>query len=82
MQLDSDLPRNAAAPAKAEEPIIRVRDVVVGFGDRIILKGLSLDVAPMRSAPMARRPAPTRPFSAMAGWRMSMRRPMSAAPAA
>ena len=43
MQLDSDLTRNAA-PAKLDEPIISVRDVVVGFGDRIILKGLSLDV--------------------------------------
>jgi len=43
MQLDSDLTRNTA-PAKLDEPIISVRDVVVGFGDRIILKGLSLDV--------------------------------------
>ncbi|HEY9215556.1 MAG TPA: ATP-binding cassette domain-containing protein [Ancylobacter sp.] len=44
MQLDSDLARNTLGAAPAEEPIIRVRDVVVGFGDRIILKGLSLDV--------------------------------------
>ena len=27
-----------------EEPIIRVRDLVVGFRDRNILKGLSLDI--------------------------------------
>ncbi len=27
-----------------DEPIIRVRDIVVGFGDRVILDGLSLDV--------------------------------------
>ncbi|WP_425353776.1 ABC transporter ATP-binding protein [Ancylobacter gelatini] len=36
--------RSAARIAPATEPIISVRDVVVGFGDRIILNGLSLDV--------------------------------------
>ncbi|WP_029348997.1 ABC transporter ATP-binding protein [Bosea sp. 117] len=34
----------ASRKGEAGEPIIRVRDLVVGFGDRIILKGLSLDV--------------------------------------
>ncbi len=26
------------------EPIIRVRDLVVGFGDRVVMKGLDLDI--------------------------------------
>lgn len=34
----------ARVKTPSAEPIIRVRDVVVGFGDRIILNGLSLDV--------------------------------------
>jgi len=34
----------AVQPPAAPEPIIRVRDLVVGFGERIILNGLSLDV--------------------------------------
>lgn len=34
----------ARVTTTSAEPIIRVRDVVVGFGDRIILNGLSLDV--------------------------------------
>lgn len=36
--------RLAATPASASEVVISVRDLVVGFGDRIILDGLSLDV--------------------------------------
>ncbi|MFK8250810.1 ABC transporter ATP-binding protein [Ancylobacter terrae] len=36
--------RRARRPAPEPEPIIRVRDLVVGFDDRIVLKGLSLDV--------------------------------------
>ena len=32
------------APATAPEPIIRVRDLVVGFGSKIVMKGLNLDI--------------------------------------
>ncbi|KQO79233.1 ABC transporter ATP-binding protein [Methylobacterium sp. Leaf465] len=32
------------APAVAPEPIIRVRDLVVGFGSKIVMKGLNLDI--------------------------------------
>lgn len=35
---------NALPPAPAPRPIIRVSDLVVGFADKIILEGLSLDV--------------------------------------
>lgn len=31
-------------PATAPEPIIRVRDLVVGFGSKIVMKGLNLDI--------------------------------------
>ncbi|GJE59900.1 ABC transporter ATP-binding protein [Methylobacterium trifolii] len=34
----------AAPPAPASDAIIRVRDLVVGFGERTILKGLNLDI--------------------------------------
>ncbi len=47
MQLDSQAPRSngaAASEVAPGEPIIRVRDLVVGFGERVILNGLSLDV--------------------------------------
>ncbi len=27
-------------------PVIRIRDLVVGFGDRLIMNGLNLDVMP------------------------------------
>jgi len=33
-----------AAPAESREVVIRVRDLVVGFGDRLVMKGLDLDV--------------------------------------
>ena len=33
-----------AAPADAPAPIIRVRDLVVGFGSKIVMKGLNLDI--------------------------------------
>ncbi|MGJ0510384.1 MAG: ABC transporter ATP-binding protein [Methylocystis sp.] len=36
--------RDAGAPAG--EPIISVRDLVVGFGDRLVMNGLNLDVYP------------------------------------
>ncbi|GAB4065630.1 ABC transporter ATP-binding protein [Ancylobacter sonchi] len=42
MQLDADLSHPQAEPT--DEPIIHVSDLVVAFGDRKILKGLSLDV--------------------------------------
>jgi len=32
------------APATAPEPIIRVRDLMVGFGSKIVMKGLNLDI--------------------------------------
>jgi phospholipid/cholesterol/gamma-HCH transport system ATP-binding protein len=38
------LPAACAAAAPAREALIRVRDLSVGFGDRLINKGLSLDV--------------------------------------
>lgn len=34
----------ATASAAAPEPIIRVRDLVVGFGSKIVMKGLDLDI--------------------------------------
>ena len=39
-------PPPASAPVPATEPeiVIRVRDVVVGFGEKLVLKGLDLDV--------------------------------------
>lgn len=37
-------PSGAAQALAAPEPIISVRDLVVGFGERIVLNGLSLDV--------------------------------------
>jgi phospholipid/cholesterol/gamma-HCH transport system ATP-binding protein len=46
------LPPEPSAPAAPETsrhgatPMIRVRDLIVGFGDKIILDGLSLDVMP------------------------------------
>ena len=39
MRVSADLP-----PAGGADPIIRVRDLVVGFRDRTILKGLDLDI--------------------------------------
>lgn len=33
-----------AAPAQSREVVIRVRDLVVGFGDLLVMKGLDLDV--------------------------------------
>jgi phospholipid/cholesterol/gamma-HCH transport system ATP-binding protein len=40
-----DRPRpSRAAPIEKGQPIIRVRDLVVGFGDKLILDDLSLDV--------------------------------------
>lgn len=39
----SGAPRRAA-PADAPAPIIRVRDLVVGFGSKIVMKGLNLDI--------------------------------------
>ncbi|WP_371349034.1 ABC transporter ATP-binding protein [Ancylobacter sp. IITR112] len=45
--MDSQAPRSngaAASEVAPGEPIIRVRDLVVGFGERVILNGLSLDV--------------------------------------
>jgi phospholipid/cholesterol/gamma-HCH transport system ATP-binding protein len=33
-------------PAASPEPLIRIRDLVVGFGDRLIMDGLNLDVMP------------------------------------
>lgn len=47
MQAEGETTRNggtAGREAAPGEPIISVRDVVVGFGDRTILNGLSLDV--------------------------------------
>src|SRR4051812_31554518 len=38
------LERRPPDPTKNREPIIRVRDVEVGFGEKTILKGLDLDV--------------------------------------
>ncbi|KQP31127.1 ABC transporter ATP-binding protein [Methylobacterium sp. Leaf104] len=35
---------NHPAPSAAPEPIIRVRDLVVGFGSKIVMKGLNLDI--------------------------------------
>lgn len=40
------LERRHPDPTKNREPIIRVRDVEVGFGEKTILKGLDLDVYP------------------------------------
>ncbi|MBS7546068.1 ABC transporter ATP-binding protein [Ancylobacter oerskovii] len=42
MQLDTERPLSPAEPV--DDAIIKVRDVVVAFGQRKILKGLSLDV--------------------------------------
>ena len=39
LRLDRDLTEKQVA-----EPVIRVRDLVVGFGERLVLRGLSLDV--------------------------------------
>jgi len=38
------LPDMATQDVAPGEPIIRVRDIVVGFGERVVLNGLSLDV--------------------------------------
>ena len=37
-------PNGHAARPAAPEPIIRVRDLVVGFGPKIVMKGLNLDI--------------------------------------
>ena len=37
-------PASAPAPATELEIVIRVRDIVVGFGEKLVLKGLDLDV--------------------------------------
>lgn len=41
---DATTPARPAAAATAREPVISVRDVTVGFGSKIVLDGLSLDV--------------------------------------
>jgi phospholipid/cholesterol/gamma-HCH transport system ATP-binding protein len=33
-----------ATPSAAPEAVIRVRDLVVGFGDKLIMNGLNLDI--------------------------------------
>ena len=40
------LPATAApaTPSAAPEAVIRVRDLVVGFGDKLIMNGLNLDI--------------------------------------
>lgn len=42
-QVNGGAPGRAPAAAMAE-PIIRVRDLVVGFGSKIVMKGLNLDI--------------------------------------
>jgi phospholipid/cholesterol/gamma-HCH transport system ATP-binding protein len=37
-------PASAPTPATEPEIVIRVRDIVVGFGEKLVLKGLDLDV--------------------------------------
>ena len=44
LDLSPALHHGLAQPAPPE-PIIRVRDLVVGFGDRLVMKGLDLDIA-------------------------------------
>lgn len=44
MSIETQTRMDRTASAAADEPIISVHDLVVGFGDRIILKDLSLDV--------------------------------------
>ena len=42
--LVDDLPPRATAATRPREVVIKVRDLVVGFGDRLVMDGLDLDV--------------------------------------